>query len=84
MMGMVNESTGNISGDFRNDFRVDQTAVSNGNPQSGSIRGEWKGESPASWRPAGILLAGFAMFVPLEHSNEAQGPTDHNADLYSV
>jgi hypothetical protein len=60
-MNTVSESKGTISGDFRQSFRVDQTVVTNGASQSGSIRGQWKGACPAGRKP-GDMVSGTVEF----------------------
>jgi hypothetical protein len=61
LMGTVSDAKGTISGDFRQSFRVDQTVVTDGSPQSGSVRGQWKGACPAGRKP-GDLVSGTTVF----------------------
>lgn len=54
LMGVVNESKGTISGNFNDQFRVDQTIVTDGRPKSGSIRGVHKGAC-APFKPGDLI-----------------------------
>jgi len=58
LFGMVNESKGTISGDFRDRFRVDLAVVSDGRREAGSIRGEHKGACPAAFKPGDLVSEG--------------------------
>lgn len=54
-MEMVHAAKGTISGDFRTEFRVDQTVNSDGRTMTGSIRGENKGPCPAPFKSGDLV-----------------------------
>jgi hypothetical protein len=58
LMGMVNEAKGTISGDFRDQFRVDQTIATEGRSITGSFRGVHKGSCPAPFKPGDLISDG--------------------------
>ena len=66
LMGMVNESKGTISGDFRDSFRVDQTIVTDGRPKTGSVRGVHKGACPAPFKPGDLIVDGQVLMNVLK------------------
>lgn len=58
LMGIVMESKGTMAGDFRSRFRVDLTVTTDGNPDTGSIRGLNKGACPAAFKPGDLVSGG--------------------------
>lgn len=53
---------GQISGDFRNSFRVEQSGTVNGAPRSASIRGTHLGSCPAPFKPGDVVSSGRVLF----------------------
>jgi hypothetical protein len=66
LVGMVSESKGTITGDFRDRFRVDLTVVSDGRKEAGSIRGERKGACPAGVKPGDLISDGRVLMNVLD------------------
>lgn len=66
LFGMVTESKGTISGDFRGRFRVDLTVVSDGRREAGSIRGVHKGACPSAFKAGDLVSDGRVLMNVLE------------------
>ena len=53
---------GQISGDFRNSFRVEQSGTVDGAPRSANIRGSHLGTCPAPFKPGDVVSGGRVLF----------------------